>query len=156
NYIAFQLLTRCRCGQVFVNALAADLLFALDGKLELQRQLAAGLQPSPRAEQVRQHLSLVVGGAAGVDVAVTLGGLERRTFPFVQRLDRLHIVMAIHEHGWLAWHGWRLGINERMAGSLNDLRRQAHAAELPRYPIRRLADIVAAAGVGADAGDSQQ
>jgi hypothetical protein len=48
------------------------------------------------------HLAFVVDRAAGVEVAVALGGLEGRREPFVERVGRLHIVVAVDEHGGLA------------------------------------------------------
>jgi hypothetical protein len=58
-----------------------------------------------RFERLHFHpeLAFVVNGAAGVDVVVTLGRLEGRSVPFIERIGRLHIVVGIAEHGGLAW-----------------------------------------------------
>ena len=58
-----------------------------------------GGQPGAHAEGVEQHLPLVVGGAPAQQQAVALGGLERRAVPFLQRLDRLDIVVAVDQDG---------------------------------------------------------
>ena len=83
----------------FLQRHAADLLFALDQELEVQRQAAFDGDPGLDALQVREQLALVVGGAAGVEFAVAAGGLERGRRPFLQRLDRLHVVMAVDQGG---------------------------------------------------------
>ena len=90
-------------------------------------KFAAGLDPGFDAFDVREHLAFVVGRAAGVDVAVADGRLERRADPFVERLGRLHVVVAIDEHDRLAGHRRRLGIDERMAGGGNRFRSRVQA-----------------------------
>ena len=55
----------------------ADLLLALDDDLHVERQRAGALQPGVDGAGVHHHAGLVVGGAAPVEAAVALGGLER-------------------------------------------------------------------------------
>ena len=111
------------------QVLAADLLFALDHELELQRQLAGGLDPGLGAFDVREHLPLVVGRAAGVEVAVADRRLEGRRDPLVERIGRLHVVVAVDQHRRRAGHRRRLGIDDRMAGRLDQFDREASAGE---------------------------
>ena len=47
-------------------------------------------------------LAFVIDGAAGVDVAVALGGLEGRREPFVDGVGGLDVVVAVDEDGRLA------------------------------------------------------
>ena len=47
-------------------------------------------------------LALVVAGAAGIDVVAANFRLERRRLPFVQRIGRLHVVMAVEQDRRLA------------------------------------------------------
>ena len=47
--------------------------------------------------EVHEDLALVVGGATRVDLAVPDGCLEWRRHPFVDRIDRLHVVVAVEE-----------------------------------------------------------
>ena len=56
-------------------------------------------QEGAHAEGMDQHLPLVVGGAPAEQQAVALGGLERRAVPFLKRLDRLDVVMAVDQDG---------------------------------------------------------
>jgi hypothetical protein len=46
---------------------------------------------------VHEHLALVIGRPAGVDLAVAHGRLERRRRPQVHRIHRLHVVVAVEE-----------------------------------------------------------
>ena len=64
-----------------------DLLLALDPEAHVHRQLAGARELAPHVEQ-RQEVALVVRGAARVEAAVALGGLERRAVPGVERARR--------------------------------------------------------------------
>ena len=52
----------------------------------------AAARPARGAEQVEQDLALVVGGAAGQQLAVALGRLERRAVP-----------LSSGSTGWTSW-----------------------------------------------------
>ena len=118
--------------------------------------LPTGLHPGLDALHVREHLAFVVGRAAGIDVAVAHGRLERRADPLVERLRRLHVVVAVDQRDRLARHRRRLGVHERMTGRLDQLRRQAKLLELRGHPLGRPARFAALARIGADAGNPQQ
>ena len=81
----------------------AGLLLALDQQLDRDRRgvAAGGGQVRAHAEQVEGHVALVVDGAAGVQLGPsgpsTHGRLERRVLPQLQRVDRLHVVVAVDE-----------------------------------------------------------
>src|ERR1022692_2492252 len=51
---------------------------------------------------VHVHLAFIVRGAASIDVAVAHGRLEGRAVPFFQRIGRLHVVVAVAQHGGFA------------------------------------------------------
>ena len=94
---------------------------------------------------MREHLPFVVGRAAGVDVAVADGRLERRADPFVQRIGRLHVVVAVDQHDRLAGDGGGFGVNQRMAGRGDRFGLEAERSELRSDPlggarVRRQAD----------------
>ncbi len=53
--------------------------------------------------------------------AAFLAGLERRPHPQVQRIHRLHVVMAVDQHCRCAWGVKPVGIHDGMPGGLRDL-----------------------------------
>ncbi len=55
--------------------------------------------PGPGTERVKQDLALVVGRAASQDLAVPLHRLEWGRVPFIERFDRLDVVVAVDQHG---------------------------------------------------------
>ena len=64
------------------EVLGADLLLALDEELHVAGHLAHGLEVGRDRGDVGHHPGLVVGGAAAVEPAVALGGLEGRESHF--------------------------------------------------------------------------
>ena len=116
--------------------MAADFLFALDQELQVQRQTALDGDPGLDALQMREQLAFVVGGAAGVEVAVAAGRLERGGGPLFQRLGRLHVVMAVDQGRRGAGHGRRLGVDQRMARGRDHFGRQTASGGTGRPPIR--------------------
>ena len=63
---------------------AADFLFALEDELHVHRQPAVLFQVRLDGLQVHEHLTLVVGRSARVDLTVTNRRLERRRLPQVE------------------------------------------------------------------------
>ena len=61
------------------------------------------------------HLAFVVGRSARVEIAVALGGLERRRLPEFERVGRLDVEMAVAEDGRLAGRVQPVGVDQRMA-----------------------------------------
>ena len=78
---------------------AADLLLPLDQELEVDRQSAVPSQQPPGRLDLVQGLALVVDGAAGPALAVDDHRVERRRGPLLERVDRLHVVVAVDQHG---------------------------------------------------------
>jgi hypothetical protein len=57
--------------------------------------------------------------------------------PFVERVGRLHIVMAVNEQGRTPRRSLPASIDKRMAGGRNDPDIiEADAAQMPREPVR--------------------
>ena len=108
-------------GDVFRDRFAADFFFAFDQELQIDRQRAVDRAQRFDGLDVHVHLALVVGRAAGVDVAVAQGGLKRRRVPYFQRIGRLNVVMPVAQHGGLAGSVQPVGVNQRMPGGGNDL-----------------------------------
>ena len=150
-------------GQLFLVArderieiLAADFFFAFDQELELHRQPAGGLQPRLGPFDVREHLALVVGGAAGVDIAVAAGRLERRRKPFGQRIGRLHVVMAVDQQRPACRAPAATRHRRSDCRPLEFFPLSSRAIETAPAPNRRPDRHRRAARVGADAGNAEQ
>ena len=118
----------------------------------------------PCAERLDEghHLTLVVHGPARDHTLTVLGiddgRLERRAIPKLQRLGRLHVVVAVVEHvrprgarrsGMMRHH-------HGMAGGVPQARLEPHAVELIGQPLGRLTGFILIGGIGADASDAQQ
>src|SRR2546425_476143 len=76
---------------------AADLLLALDEKRQITRQTGAGFEPGLDGVQVGQVLAFVVASPSREERAPFNPGLEWRRVPQLERLGRLHVVMAIDQ-----------------------------------------------------------
>ena len=99
--------------------LGADFLFAFDDQLDVDRQLAGLLEVRLDRLEVHEHLALVVGGAARVDLAVADRRLERRRFPQIERIDRLHVVVAVEQDRRRARRMEPVAVDDRIAGRLD-------------------------------------
>ena len=97
------------------DVLAAGLLLAFEQELHVDRQFAGGLQQAFDGLDLDVDLALVVAGAAGVDVVAADLGLEGRRVPLVQRIGRLHVVVAVEEDRGLAGRAEPLGVDQRIA-----------------------------------------
>ena len=89
----------------FEQMLRAALLLALDHHGDRQRQLAGDRLERPAGLDEGHGLAFVVAGAARHDDLAPVrqrfdARLERRGLPEVERIDRLHVVMAIEQHTW--------------------------------------------------------
>src|ERR1019366_2886949 len=97
------------------DVLAAGLLLAFEKELHVHGQLAGGLQQAFHGLHLNIDLPFVVAGTAAVDVVAADFGLERRRFPLVERIGRLHVVVAIEEDGGLVGGAEPLGVDQRVA-----------------------------------------
>ena len=110
-----------------------------------------------RPEQVEQQLPLVVGRAAGTqDVAVDRR-VERVGVPQLDRVDRLHVVVAVDDHRRRVGVGaGPLGVDGRQPGRRPDLDgREARAPGGVGEPFGAAVHVGVVVGLGADAGDAQ-
>ena len=101
----------------------ADFLFALDEHLDVHRKRSGLTQPGLDGLEVHEDLALVVGAAARVDLAVAYRGLEGRRDPLVQRINGLHVVVAVEEDGRRALCAEPFAVDDGIAWRLD----QAHA-----------------------------
>ena len=142
----------------------AALLLALDQHGDGNRRPAGDGLPRPDRLQEGHELALVVLRAARHDhLAVgLLGGdarLEGGRLPQLERVGRLHVVVAVEQHvrpavGLGPVLGPVLGLvvadHHGMTGGGNDLGVEADLFELARAPLRGLAAFRRVGGVGRD------
>ncbi len=103
------------------------------------------------------HLALIVGGAAAVEVAVALGGLEGRSGPKLQGVGGLHIVMAVAEDGRFARSVQPIGIYQGVSAGLNEFDiLHAGSAESGGDEFGGAFDVGAILGQSADARNPQK
>jgi hypothetical protein len=147
-------------GEQRLEVRRTGLLLALDEELQRDRRrvLTGGREMRTEAEQVEQQLALVVGCPAGTQHVTIDRRVERVGVPQLQRVDRLHVVMGVDEHGR------RVRVGARPFGEHG---RQPRAVVphldgwetgAPRgvgEPLRAARDVVVMFGLGADAGDAQ-
>ena len=89
-------------GQERLQVGAADFLLALDQHGDVGGDAAGGLLPGAQRLDEHHRLALVVHRAARDEAlavrAIDQLRLERRAVPEIQRIDRLHVVMAVEQH----------------------------------------------------------
>src|ERR1700687_3789397 len=100
--------------QVFSERLAADLLLAFDQEAEVDRRTAGRKEVLDRLEG-RHMVAFVVGAPSCVDVAIADLWLERRGYPFFERIRRLYVVVAVNREVWLARFAVPVGDHDRIA-----------------------------------------
>ena len=107
--------------------------------------------------QEREQLALVVDDTACEEDAVAHGGLEGRALPEFERLGRLHVEMAVHEHGrrLRARRGAHLAHHDGAPEASLDRGLTARSPDELGHPLGRTLDV-ARARVGADARDAQE
>jgi hypothetical protein len=84
-------------------------------------------------------------------------GPEWIGLPQVERVHRLHVVMAVDEKRWLVRAcAQPFGVDDRMPGRGHDLRAlHSHRPQVIGQPLRRAGDIALVLGLGADTGNGQ-
>ena len=140
--------------QVFRTAL----LFAFDHHGNVERELAGDRLEGAASLDKGHGLAFVVASAAGDDdfssaVEGLDARLERRRLPQIERIDRLHIVMAVEQHARrlavsliigfavAALTSRRLADDDRMSFRRTHARFQAEAAQIRRDVFRRSAAV---------------
>ena len=122
--------------QVLRQRIAGALLLALDEEADVQRQLARPGQVLHGLD--RGHVvALVVARPSREQVSVSHVRLERRRLPFVDRVGRLHVVVAVDRQVRLAGRAVPFGDHDRLAFSrlVDQLRLEAHALETRPQPL---------------------
>ncbi len=103
-----------------VEVRGSDFLFALEDDLHVDRQLAGLLQVRLDGLEVHEDLALVIGRAACVDLSVADSRLEWRRFPELERIDGLHVVVAVEEDGRRTLGAEPVAIDDRVAGRFDE------------------------------------
>ena len=115
---------------------AADFLFAFENDLHVHRQAAVLLHVRLDRLEVHEDLALVVGRAARVDLAVADRRLERRRHPEIQRIDRLHVVVAVEQDRRRVRRAEPVAVDDRIARRVDETDvLQADAAHLVGAPL---------------------
>ena len=136
---------------------AAHLFFAFEEELDVHRQAAVLFQMRLDGLEVHEHLALVVGRAARVELAVADGGLERRRLPQVERIHRLHVVVPVEEDGRRARRAQPVAVDDRVARRVDELHvLETDAPHLIAAPLRAAPHVRGVLGQRADAGNRQQ
>ena len=103
-----------------IEVLATDLLLAFENELEVDRELSRLLQGRFHGFHVHEDLPFVIRGPARVDLPFTHRCLEGRRHPFGERIDWLHIVVAVKEDRWdIVSSVEPVGIHDRVARRLD-------------------------------------
>ena len=140
-----------------VEVRAADLFLALEDDPDVHRQLAVLLQMRLDRLEVHEDLALVVGRSAGVDLAVADRRLEGRRLPQVERIDRLHVVVAVEQNRRRALGAEPVAVDDRVARRVDEPDvLHADAAHLVGAPFGAALDVGGVLGQRADARDGQQ
>ena len=122
--------------QKTAQTLAAAFLLAFHHKHHVQGEIVGLLQRFLNAEDVRQDLPLVIRSATGVDLPILQRRFKRRRRPLLQRVRRLHIVMAVNKQRASARFALATRHHDRVPVGGIDLRLQPHALEFLFEPPR--------------------
>ena len=140
-----------------VEVHAPDFFLAFEDDLHVHRQAAVLLQVRLDRLEVHEHLSLVVRGAARVDFAVADGRLERRRFPQIEGVDRLHVVVAVKKDGRRARRAEPVAVDHGVPRRRNEPDvLQTDAAHLVGAPFGAALHVAGVLGQRADARDREQ
>ena len=120
------------------NSLSSHFFFAFKQYAHVERERMFGGQQRLQSLDLRPHLPFVIHSAARVEVAVAFCRLEGRREPFIERIGRLHIVVAVDKHCGFACRVQPVRVDERMAFGLDEARiLHADAASARRAATRR-------------------
>ena len=144
-------------GQEIAQVGTADLLLAFEQAFHVDWQRARRAQPAFERLDVDEHLPLVVGSAAAIETAVAQRRLERRRCPFVERLGRLDVVVAVDQKCRGARRMQPVRRDDRMASRASDPHvLQADHAQVVGQPRRASPQILGVPRLRADAGKADE
>ena len=117
--------------QEFRETRGADLFFAFDEESDAQRQIRAALEQAGERSDRDQVRALVVGGAATIDLALADDGFKGGGSPEIQRVGRLHVVVAVKDDVRPFLRTTAAAEHDRVEGSRNDFDLEARLLEQP-------------------------
>ena len=140
----------------------AALLLALDHHGDRQRQGAGDRFIGAQGLDEGHHLAFVVAGAARDDDLAAVGQRrntrrERRRLPQIERIDRLHVVMAIEQYARrFVVAVAALAHHDRMSLGRADAGRKADAGQIAGDVLGRGPALIFVRWVGRDRRDAQE
>src|SRR5438105_14973050 len=140
------------------DRVAPDLLLAVAGDADVDRQCALRCEVGGGSQEQVQ-LTLVVRDPAGVGPPVADGELERVALPELERRRRLHVEVAVREHGRRVRRAARRAQLAERQVPVADRRQLAGStggADEVAYPLAGAANVVLVRRVGADARDAEE
>ncbi len=142
----------------FDDRVAPDLLLAVEGEADVDRQLAGGCE-LPDGLDEHEEVPLVVGDAARVEPAVSLRQLERRGLPELERVRRLDVEVRVAEDRRSSLGALRRGEladDERPRAPGYELGRPTAVSDARGDPLRGSGDVCGVRRIGAHGGDGDQ
>ena len=142
---------------VGLDVFAACLFLAFEQELHVDGELAGGLEQRLHGFDLDVDLPLIVAGAAGVDVVAADFGFKGGRLPLIERVGRLHVIVAVEKDGRLAGRAEPFGIDQGVAIAFNQAGGgHAGGAQLADGEFGGAADVELVLGEGADAGNAEE
>ncbi len=139
-----------------VEVQAADLFFSLEKHLDVQRQLPGLFHVRFDRLEVHEHLPLVVGRPARINLVLAHGGFEGRRLPQVDRIHRLHVVVTVEEDRRRARRVQPFTVDDRIAWRFEQPHvLEADALHVVGAPFGRATHIALVLRKRADARDGE-
>src|SRR5439155_13254798 len=153
-HVAFQIVAIFAEKRIQIRT--ADLLLAFDHQMQIHRQPTMLLDRFLNSENVRKDLAFVVRCAARKNITVFQHRLERRRIPKLQRIRRLHVVMAVDQNGSASGFMLIPRPNDRMSSRGYKLRLQTDTVKLVHQPVCTLDQLFLVLIVSRDAWKPQE
>ena len=149
----------CILAQERLEVGRARFLLAFEQQDEARGQGAVDGLPGAAGLDKGHQLALVVGGAPAADHGavrrVLDSRVEGRAVPQLQRIDGLHVVMAVEQQA-AALARRRARHHHRMAGRVHHRRVESEVRQFVPKPVRGRAHVRREGGIGRDRGDAQE
>ena len=141
---------------------AAYFLLAFDQHGDARGDFAGGFLPGAHCLDEHHRLTLVVHRPARDETlaerAIDELWLERRALPEFQRIDRLHVVVAVEQHvrALITGGTGQVRDHDRMPGGGSHLGAETKVGKLVANPLRGVHAVLLVVRLGTDGGNAQQ